>query len=94
MKEQVTQDLHNVEQELQDQQQPPQPQQQEGIQIDFQTKMQLDFGIINTKLQLLNISKDMIREKVTSEQHVMNLYYKLREEVLGHSNPNTPEKQM
>ena len=67
-------------------------QNQESIQIDFQTKMQLDFGIINTKLQLINLAKEIVKEGQTME-NVMDLYLELREEVLGVPNPNIPVKK-
>lgn len=69
------------------------PTQNQGpVQIDFQTKMQLDFAIINTKLQLINLAKELVKEGKTME-NVMDVYLGLREEVLGVPNPNTPVKK-
>ena len=70
---------------------PTQNPQQESIQIDFQTKMQLDFSIINVKLQLINLAKELVKEGQRNES-VTDVYLDLREEVLGIPNPNNPVK--
>lgn len=78
-------------QEAQIAEEPTQNSQQENIQIDFQTKMQLDFSIINVKLQLINLAKELIKEG-QREENVTDVYLDLREEVLGIPDPNKQQK--
>ena len=55
-----------------------------------QVNIQVEFTIIQFKIQLLALAKDMVKEGQT--ENVVKTYLDLREEVLGIPNPNNPVK--
>ena len=55
-----------------------------------QVDIQVEFAIIQFKIQLLALAKDMVKEGQT--ENVVKTYLDLREEVLGIPNPNNPVK--
>ena len=61
------------------------------IQIIPEQQLQIDSFIINTKLNLLALAKDMIKDNVITNISVRELYLDLREEVLGIPDPNKKE---
>ena len=56
------------------------------IQITPEQQLQIDSFVINTKLNLLALAKDMIKDNVITDTNARELYLDLREEVLGISN--------
>ena len=62
------------------------------IQIIPEQQLQIDSFIINTKLNLLALAKDMIKDNVITNISVRELYLDLREEVLGIPDPNKQQK--
>lgn len=61
------------------------------IQITPEQQLQIDSFIINIKLNLLALAKDMIKDNVITDTNARKLYLDLREEVLGIPNPNKKE---
>ena len=61
------------------------------IQITPEQQLQIDSFIINTKLNLLTLAKDMIKDNVITNISARELYLNLREEVLGIPDPNKKE---
>lgn len=61
------------------------------IQITPEQQLQIDSFIINTKLNLLALAKDMIKDNVITNISARELYLDLREEVLGIPDPNKKE---
>lgn len=55
-----------------------------------QVNIQVEFTIMQFKIQLLALAKDMVKEGQT--ENVVETYLDLREEVLGIPNPNNPVK--
>ena len=55
-----------------------------------QVDIQVEFTIMQFKIQLLALAKDMVKEGQT--ENVVKTYLDLREEVLGIPNPNNPVK--
>ena len=55
-----------------------------------QVNIQVEFTIMQFKIQLLALAKDMVKEGQT--ENVIETYLDLREEVLGIPNPNNPVK--
>ena len=53
------------------------------IQITPEQQLQIDSFVINTKLNLLALAKDMIKDNVITDTNAIELYLDLREEVLG-----------
>ena len=51
-----------------------------------QVNIQVEFTIMQFKIQLLALAKDMVKEGQT--ENVVETYLDLREEVLGIPNPN------
>lgn len=52
--------------------------------------IQVDFTIIQFKIQLLTLAKDMVKEGQT--ENVVGTYLDLREEVLGIPNPKNQKE--
>lgn len=61
------------------------------IQITPEQQLQIDSFVINIKLNLLALAKDMIKDNVITDTNARELYLDLREEVLGIPNPNKKE---
>ena len=61
------------------------------IQITPEQQLQIDSLVINTKLNLLALAKDMIKDNVITDTNARELYLDLRGEVLGIPNPNIKE---
>ena len=61
------------------------------IQITPEQQLQIDSFVINIKLNLLALAKDMIKDNVITDINARELYLDLREEVLGIPNPNKKE---
>ena len=59
-------------------------------QTQTQVNIQVEFTIMQFKIQLLALAKDMVKEGQT--ENVVKTYLDLREEVLGIPNPNNPVK--
>ena len=55
-----------------------------------QVNIQVEFTIMQFKLQLLALAKDMVKEGQTKD--VIETYLDLREEVLGIPNPNNQKE--
>lgn len=64
----------------------------ENTQQPTQVNIQVEFTIMQFKLQLLALAKDIVKEGQTTE-NVFDTYLDLREEVLGMPNPNNPNNQ-
>lgn len=47
-----------------------------------QQQIQIDFTVMNVKMQLLALAKDMVKDQITNKS-IEELYLDLREEVLG-----------
>lgn len=47
-----------------------------------QQQIQIDFTVMNVKMQLLALAKDMIKDQIT-DKSIEELYLDLREEILG-----------
>ena len=62
----------------------------ENTQQPTQVNIQVEFTIMQFKIQLLALAKDMVKEGQT--KNVIETYLDLREEVLGIPNPNNPVK--
>lgn len=73
--------------QLTEQQVMMQQQAQAQAQQQFQQKVQLDLQIMSIKMGLLSLSKDMKKENGHKGMDTMELYYVLREEVLGIPQP-------
>ena len=61
------------------------------IQITPEQQLQIDSFVINIKLNLLALAKDMIKDNVITDTNARELYLDLREEVLGIPDPNKKE---
>ena len=55
-----------------------------------QVNIQVEFTIMQFKIQLLALAKDMVKEGQT--KNVIETYLDLREEVLGIPNPNNQKE--
>ena len=53
----------------------------------MEENIQVKFAIMQFKIQLLALAKDMVKDK-TIDENVRELYLELREEVIGIPNPN------
>lgn len=62
------------------------------IQITPEQQLQIDSFVINIKLNLLALAKDMIKDNVITDTNARELYLDLREEVLGIPDPNKQQK--
>ena len=62
------------------------------IQITPEQQLQIDSFVINTKLNLLALAKDMIKDNVITNISARELYLDFREEVLGIPNPNNKKE--
>lgn len=47
-----------------------------------QQQIQIDFTVMNVKMQLLALAKDMVKDQIT-DKNIEELYLDLREEILG-----------
>lgn len=47
-----------------------------------QQQIQIDFTVMNVKMQLLALAKDMVKDQIT-DKSIEELYLDLREEILG-----------
>ena len=54
----------------------------ENTQQPTPMNLQIEFGLINFKLQILNLAKDMVKDKLV-DGNIYETYLDLREEVLG-----------
>ena len=61
------------------------------IQITPEQQLQIDSFVINIKLNLLALAKDMIKDNVITDTNARELYLDLREEVLGIPDTNKKE---
>ena len=57
-----------------------------------QQQIQLDITIMQIKMNLLALAKDMIKDNVITDIDVKELYLDLREEVIGIPDPNKQQK--
>ena len=64
---------------------------EENIQEPTQVNIQVEFTIMQFKLQLLALAKDMVKDK-TIDEDVRELYLELREEVIGIPNPHNKKE--
>ena len=62
------------------------------IQITPEQQLQIDSFVINIKLNLLALAKDMIKDNVITDTNARELYLDLREEVLGIPNPKNQKE--
>lgn len=69
--------------QLTEQQAMMQQQAQAQAQQQFQQQVQLDLQIMNIKMALLSLAKDIRKENPNVHHDELELYYFLREEVLG-----------
>ena len=56
-----------------------------------QVNMQIDFTIMQFKMNLLALAKDIVKDKLVDE-NIFDTYLDLREEVLGIPNPRNIKK--
>lgn len=63
----------------------------DNTQQPTQVNIQVEFTIMQFKLQLLALAKDIVKEGQTTE-NVFDTYLDLREEVLGMPNPNNQKE--
>ena len=63
----------------------------ENTQEPTQVNIQVEFTIMQFKLQLLALAKDMVKDK-TIDEDVRELYLELREEVIGIPNPHNKKE--
>ena len=56
-----------------------------------QVNIQVEFTIMQFKLQLLALSKDLVKDKLV-EESVFDTYLDLREEVIGIPNPKNQKE--
>ena len=63
----------------------------ENTQEPTQVNLQVEFTIMQFKLNLLALAKDMIKDNVITNISARELYLDLREEVLGIPDPNKKE---
>lgn len=56
-----------------------------------QVNIQLEFTIMQFKLQLLALAKDLVKDKLV-EESVFDTYLDLREEVIGIPNPKNQKE--
>lgn len=62
------------------------------IQITPEQQLQIDSFVINIKLNLLALAKDMIKDNVITDTNARELYLDLREEILGIPNPKNQKE--
>ena len=63
----------------------------ENTQEPTQVNIQVEFTIMQFKLQLLALSKDLVKDKLV-EESVFDTYLDLREEVIGIPNPKNQKE--
>ena len=63
----------------------------ENIQQPTPMNLQIEFGLINFKLQILNLAKELVKDKLVDED-IKDTYLDLREEILGVPNPKNQKE--
>ena len=63
----------------------------ENTQQPIPMNLQIEFGLINFKLQILNLAKELVKDKLVDED-LKDTYLDLREEILGVPNPKNQKE--